>query len=146
MILYSRWCALSLPLRHKISQAFNIPKTGPTEVSSNQIKSDGYMVQDIEHALTVEAMQDFLGSGFTSQTDMATLWNLVVDKVEGKEIEHLAESTSTVPAEKSIRVLSSEEAKQFKKEYKARVAKLPSKSVTRRVAIQKKDVKPTKKK
>jgi hypothetical protein len=116
MILYSRWCALSLDTRHKIASAFGIPKKGSTEVVSNQIKSDGFSVEDIEKALTVESIQDYLKSGFTDKDDLASLWDKLLAQIESG-IEPGVEKAKT----EAVSVLPAAEAKQFKKEHKARV-------------------------
>lgn len=62
MFLYSKWFGLPINKRHKIAQAFNIQKKGSTEVFDNTIRNDGYLIKDIEEALTLEAMQKYLGS------------------------------------------------------------------------------------
>jgi len=115
MLLYSRWCALTLPTRNKLAEIFGIEKKGATEVASNVVKHDGYLVEDIEQAMTVEAMQKYLSAG---NTDISELWNMTIDKIEGREVEGL----TSLP-EKTMAVLPEEEAKQFKKEYKARTIK-----------------------
>lgn len=111
MMLYSRWCALSLPTRNKLAEAFGIVKKGSTEVSSNVVRHDGYLVEDIEKAMTSKAMEEFLGLTFP---DAEILWNAVVDRIEGREVE------GGTPISQ-MSVLPAKEAKQFKKEYKARV-------------------------
>lgn len=89
-MMYSKWLSLSLETRNKIAVAFDIQKKGATEVFSNTIKSDGYMVQDIEGALTVKAMQDYLGS---TETDKDTLAQMLIDVMEGRGMEIKAEGT-----------------------------------------------------
>lgn len=118
MILYSRWCALSLPTRHTIAKEFGIIKKGATEVASNTIKHDGFMVQDIESALTVESMQRYLQC---LNDDMGFLFNLVVDKVEGRELIGIMHDESyDVKVAPATSILPKKEAKQFIKEYNAR--------------------------
>jgi len=104
MILYSRWANLTLQTRNKIASEFGIQKKGSVEVFSNTIKSDGYLVEDIEKALTLEALQKYLK---TDEKDIAELWEQLIDKAEGR-------------AEKSINVLNKDEAKLFKKQYNER--------------------------
>ena len=84
MFLYSSWASLSLATRNKIAETFGIKKTGPTEVFANTIKSDGYAIKDIETVLTLSALQKYLG---TTETDHTVLWNYLVDKIEGKNIQ-----------------------------------------------------------
>ncbi len=112
MLLYSHWLALSLPTRIKIAETFGIIKKNPTHVDSNVITHDGYLVKDIEAALTVEALQNYLN--MPTQTDLKELWTRMVDKIEGREV--FTPTTSTPP----IVVLPPAEANQFAKEYKKR--------------------------
>ena len=117
MLLYSRWCALSLATRNQIAQHFNIPKKGATEVVSNEIKSDGYLIEDIESALTVDSMKAFL-----KDDSIATLqdgWTKLVNAIEGNEVEPVA-SVAPVPP---LEVLPADEVKKATKERKARIAK-----------------------
>lgn len=81
MFLYSHWLSLPLPTRNKIAQEFNITKKGSTEVVANVVKSDGYMIQDVEGALTVERLQEYLG---TDEVDIMVLWRWLVERVEGR--------------------------------------------------------------
>lgn len=78
---YGKWLSLSLETRNKIAAIFGIPKKGQIEVFSNTIKNDGYLVQDIEAALTIEAMQKYLGS---EHTDRELLAGMLVNKVEAQ--------------------------------------------------------------
>lgn len=48
----------------------------------NRIQDDGYRFQDIEKTLTVEALQEYTGS---TEKDFVTLWNLMAEKLEGRE-------------------------------------------------------------
>lgn len=84
MFLYGSWLHLSLATRHKLAEQFGIIKRGSTEVFNNTIKSDGYVVGEIEGALNVDAIQKYLGS---EETDMAKLWTMMVDKIEGREVQ-----------------------------------------------------------
>jgi len=79
--LYSSWAKLPINLRHTIAREFNIPKRGPTEVFDNQIKFDGYLVQDIEEKLNVDAIQRYCE---TNELDMLLLWTWMVEKAQGK--------------------------------------------------------------
>lgn len=82
MIMYSQWMRLPLVTRVGIAQAFGIAKTGPTHVIDNRVADDGYKIDALEGALTVEAMQQFLD---TDEGDIATLFDGVVKRVENKE-------------------------------------------------------------
>ena len=127
MILYSRWCALSLPTRNKFAEIFGIIKKGSTEVASNVLKYDGYVVEDIENAITVEAMQKYLSA---DNTDITELWNMTIAKIEGKEVEGIIQSKPSVPV---LEVLPTEEAKQFAKEHKERKMKAVKKIVVKKL-------------
>lgn len=111
MILYSRWIALPLPTRNKLAELFSIIKKGSTEVSSNIVKYDGYIIEDIEKALTKEAMEKFLGFTFNTPE---LLWEAMVNKVEGKDQGLRLQILEVLPAKEAI---------QFKKERRKRVTK-----------------------
>lgn len=115
MIMYSQWVSLSLATRNKLANIFGIIKKGSTEVASNVIKSDGYLVEDIEKALTQKAMQDYLDVG---NTDIADLFKMVVSKAEGKEVE--GGVSRMTEKQSKMATLPPEEAKEFKKEYDER--------------------------
>jgi len=83
IFLYGHWLQLSLPTRQKIAGQFGIIKRGSTEVFNNTIKSDGYLIQEIESALNIDAIQTYLGS---NETDMTKLWTMMIDKIEGREV------------------------------------------------------------
>ncbi len=83
MFLYSHWLALPLPTRVAIATKFGIAKTGATHVADNRIISDGYNIGDVERALNIDAIQQYLG---IENTDMETLFKLLVAKIEGKEV------------------------------------------------------------
>lgn len=83
MFLFSHWLSLNITTRHKIAAQFGIIKRGSTEVFNDTIKSDGYLVKEIEQALNIDALQKFIG---TQETDMQKLWTWMVDKIEGREL------------------------------------------------------------
>lgn len=77
MLLYSAWLRLPINLRHKIASELNIPKKHPTHVQDNVIVTDGYSIQDVEKALTVENLQVFLGVG-SQENDINVLWQMLI--------------------------------------------------------------------
>ena len=79
--MYSKWMALPLSTKGKLAQQFGIPKNGAIEVYANTIKSDGFLVHDIENALTLDSMQKFLG---TEETDVTILWDYLINKIENR--------------------------------------------------------------
>ena len=82
MLLYGSWVALPLSTRVQIAEKFGIKKKGMTHVINNHIQSDGYEVKDIESAITLHSMQDFLG---TEEEGLNELWEMMVAKIEGRE-------------------------------------------------------------
>lgn len=82
MILYSSWLKLPIHIRHKIAADFGIVKKGSTHVFNNEIQSDGFLIHEVEAALSVEALQAFLG---TRETDHITLWNEMVYRAENPD-------------------------------------------------------------
>ena len=81
-MMYSSWLALPMQTRQIIAEKFGIEKTGQTHVDSNVIVSDGYKIQDIELALNIPAIQDYLG---VTSTDLGILFDLLVARIEGRE-------------------------------------------------------------
>lgn len=81
MFLYGHWLKLPINTRHILAQVFGITKKSSTEVFNNEVVKDGYLIGDIESALNIDAIQKYTDS---IDTDMAVLWKLMVDKVEGK--------------------------------------------------------------
>ncbi len=69
--------------RIQLRDIFHIPKSQGSWVENNVVRSDGHTHTDLE-AITVEKMQAYLGSGFTSETDFVELFNACVEKVEGE--------------------------------------------------------------
>ncbi len=118
MILYSRWLSLPLHVRGKIAADFDIPKLRSTHVINNEVADDGYDINMIENALTKEAMQRFIPS---QEEDLNVLFNLLVDKAEGKLPEPIViPPLPPLPPEPIITVLPEAEVKQFNKEYEER--------------------------
>ncbi len=80
MILYSKWLDLPINTRHEIARIFNITKKNPTHVQDNVIVSDGYTVKDVESALSVANMQDYLQTAGIS--DFNILFDTLVYNIE----------------------------------------------------------------
>ncbi len=81
MLPYTKWLALPLGTRQKIASEFNILKLRATHVADNQILDDGYNVANVEKAMSVESLQTYLNS---SEKDLLTLFQMLVDKIEGR--------------------------------------------------------------
>ncbi len=52
-----------------------------THVSNNQVVDDGYNLADVENAIKVIPMQNYLGS---TETDVTKLFQMLIDNAEGK--------------------------------------------------------------
>jgi len=83
MLLYSQWLSLPINVRHKIASDFKIQKKTPTHVQDNIIVSDGYNLHDVENALTVEALQNYLHVG---EKDLNILWNMLINPVHESNV------------------------------------------------------------
>lgn len=128
MFPYSLWCSLPIQKRHEIALKFNIPKKGSTEVFSNTIKSDGYLVQDIDNAFALENVQRVLD---VTETDSAILWSYIVDGLPAPTIEIVElieevklEPTSEQILEEVVKVI--EETPKEEKKDKIDVIKTPT--------------------
>jgi len=102
MLLYSQWRSLSLPTRIQLAQTLGIKKFGPTHVRDNVVESDGYLIEDVEKAITVEALQELLD---TTETDITKLFNELVWRAENpdefrKTVEEFKEEFGTLPVTK----------------------------------------------
>lgn len=78
MFMYHQWVSLPISIRHQLAHKFGIPKKGPTEVFNNEIKSDGYSLKDIEQALTIPNIQEFVES---DETNHEVLWGYMLEKI-----------------------------------------------------------------
>lgn len=79
MFFYSKWFNTALVTRDKIAKDFGIERKNGIEVFANEVKSDGYLVKDIEQKLTKEALQEKLE---TTEEDLAVLFDMLVAKYE----------------------------------------------------------------
>lgn len=99
MFQYYRWLDLPMQTRLKLAEVFNIPKRGSTEVFNNSIKSDGFLIKDIEENLSFEKIQNFIED--TSEEDAIKLWNKMLNKINGVESK-VKEPLPTIPEENII--------------------------------------------
>lgn len=95
ILLYGSWLRLPINLRHKIANDLGIPKKHPTHVQDNVIVSDGYDIHDVENALTVTALQTYLGVGI-QETDINVLWEMLVNP-PSHEVNVVIEPVIVVP-------------------------------------------------
>lgn len=98
MFLYAQWLNTPLHTRQKVAKQFGITKKHATEVVNNTVKNDGYLIGDIEEALTISALQNYLE---TEEREHMILWNMLMDKVEGKTIAVPAPVAENAAAEPS---------------------------------------------
>lgn len=106
---YSRWLSTPLSVRVQIAHKFGIEKKGNIEVFNNEVIKDGYLIKDIEDAITLSALQKFLG---TVETDPHVLWGYLVEKINNPEINKISA------------VVSPEEVTRMNKEYEERTGKI----------------------
>ncbi len=92
-MLYSRWLQLPVQTRHALAQAFHITKKNPTHVVDNVVRDDGYPIGDVERALSIPAMQEYVQTASNSEE---LLWESVVAKAEGRTI--VVSQTIDIPA------------------------------------------------
>lgn len=81
LLPFSIWMKTPLGTRIKIAQEFGITKHRATHVADNQVIDDGYNMVEIEKALSVEKLQNFLHS---SELEITILFQNLVDVMEGK--------------------------------------------------------------
>lgn len=135
MFLYSKWLSLDLPTRMKVAEVFGIVKRGSTHVVDNRIQSDGYNVEEVEAALTPDVLRKYM---LSNEQDAEVLWDLFIARISGSEDQGDIQTPTAVP---TLGVLPPKEAKQFKKEHKARTAKKTvKKTLSEKVKAVKKNV------
>ena len=88
---------LPLSTRQTLAAAFGIIKKGSTEVFNNEVKSDGYVLSEVEGALNIDAIQKYTGS---NSSDFQVLWDTMVAKAEGRVIAPPTPPTPSVPEKK----------------------------------------------
>jgi len=106
--LYSKWLELDLPTRHRIAQEFGIVKRNSTHVQDNVVVSDGYLIKEVEQALNLDAMQRVLN---TSETDMAILWDILVNSTPVSKSETAPLQVSSEDVEPKIEEVNTIEDK-----------------------------------
>ncbi len=114
MFLYSRWISLPLHTRIAVASQFGIIKRGPTEVFNNTIKSDGYLIGEVEEALNEVNLLNYLK--IEIGPTHAELFDLTLRKMEGKDelvVEPTPEPVPEVPVivEKPLEVIKTPKKK-----------------------------------
>lgn len=85
---YQLWLKESIVNRHKIAHLFDIKKVRPTHVADNRIVDDGYDLNHLTEALSLERLRDkyhIIG------TDYDFMWSVLIADVEGRPIPVLEE-------------------------------------------------------
>lgn len=72
----------------EIAKEFNITRNGYTEVNDNVVKSDGFLLKDIETTLTPDNMRTFLVS---EETDANVLLGMVAERLAPKPVVEVSE-------------------------------------------------------
>lgn len=86
---------MQLPIATKalLAKEFGFSKTGPTHVSDSRVVSDGYKVADVENAMDISAIKKYVGAKDAVSYD--DLWNMMIDKVEGRTVSAPPEPEKT---------------------------------------------------
>lgn len=109
-----QWLQLSMPVRGRLVQIFNIPRSKGTVLEGNVVKSDGHTFDDLT-AITVEGMQNYLG---TDDHDFMTLFNKVIEGIEA-ELKIAEETEDFEPDPKDL----------LKKEWRATLLRIKGQSI-----------------
>jgi hypothetical protein len=123
-IFVSHWLQIPSEARQKLAIVFGLGKSGFANVVNNVVVSDGYSDKDLTD-ITIDKLQNYIGSGFTSKTGIVELLEMAVVKVMTPEPVKIVSPTPEVS------ILPKEEAKQARKEYEAKQKKLNKKVVKR---------------
>lgn len=113
-IQYSKWLDLPLATRQKIAEEFGIVKRGSTHVVDNKIQSDGYLVHEIEKALTPVRISSYLLMDNDADVDMTILWDML--------IRHIENPTPKAEIAATFEILPQKDALKAKRAYKKRNA------------------------
>ena len=84
MMMYSKWLELPLTTRHLIAQKLNIEKKNPTHVMDNKVISDGYVIQDVETAMSLANLLTYLSTTkrvVPPNAEYQTVWELFVKEL-----------------------------------------------------------------
>lgn len=65
-------------MRNKIAGVFHIPKKKSTHVADNIVVDDGYYMEDVESALTGDAIRAHLS---TDEKEPQVLWNMLIESL-----------------------------------------------------------------
>lgn len=108
IFLYGNWMRLPIITRLKLAEQFGITKTGSVHVIDHTIQSDGYPIESVEKALNLTAIKTYLE---TEENDMSVLWDMLIDKIEGKTPlakaeEKIIADLNKAPEEKPVPVVA----------------------------------------
>lgn len=102
MIFYSSWLNLSISVRHQIAQDFGILKKSPTHVQDNVVVNDGYVIQDVENALSIENIQNHLGVG-KQEENLDILWVMLIDSYTKPHESNVSTDVPVISIPKEIK-------------------------------------------
>lgn len=85
-----QWLQLTMPVRLRMKEIFEIPRSTGTEIHNNVVFSDGHTHKDLAN-ITIEKMQDFVGS---SSEDFYELLNATTKKVMKEHQDMLDEQVN----------------------------------------------------
>jgi len=94
-----QWLALSVPIRRKLIELFDIPRSASTEVIDGVVASDGHTHEDLA-VITLEKVQVLLDS---TETDFYSLMMELVKLIE-KDLADLeaAEGFTVTPGDEDL--------------------------------------------
>ncbi len=80
------WLALPKAIRNLLAERFEIPRTGVTEIRDQDVVSDGYTGEDLQH-ITLEKMNAYIGSEET----FGRAWEITIAKAHAELNPPIAE-------------------------------------------------------
>lgn len=86
------WMLVPTEERHILAEAFQLPRTGTTEVRDHEVISDGYSAADLSN-LSRERMAEYVGEKPDTDLSIPRLWELTVSKA--RSIAHPPVATIT---------------------------------------------------
>jgi hypothetical protein len=96
-----QWLELPMPVRLRLKDIFNVPRSSGTEVHNQTVVSDGHTHKDLAN-ITVEKMQEFLGvSEIKGEKDLFFgLWNATAGKAYMQWEQDMEENMDSLEEEK----------------------------------------------
>lgn len=97
------WMLVSPAERLVIAASFTLPRSGITEIRDQDVVTDGYTIDDLQH-LTAERMAEWVGEPADTELSFSRLWELTVAKAHSivmppEALMVVIDEASNVPAE-----------------------------------------------